>query len=134
MKATGNYDPSGGHPDAHADTASAATDGDPGTFWYTQHYATQAFGGLKSGLGLALDAGHAVKASQLTVTSDTPGFTAQVLAGNSLQARPAPDSAVRMVGTHTTFALRGASARYYVLWITQLAPGGLVHVNEVKAH
>jgi serine/threonine protein kinase len=133
LHATGNYDPSGGHADTHANTASAATDGNPGTFWYTQHYNTSGFGGLKTGLGLALDAGHAVRASQLTVTSDTPGFTAQVLAGNSLQAHPTPDSAVRTVGNHTTFALRGASARYYVLWITQLPSAGLVHVNEVKA-
>jgi hypothetical protein len=67
------------------------------------------------------------------VTSDTAGFTAQVLAGNSLQARPAPDSATHTVGSRTTFALRGATARFYVVWITRLAPGGLVHVNEVKA-
>jgi serine/threonine-protein kinase len=133
LHATGNYDPSGGHADTHADTAGAATDGNPGSFWYTQHYATAGFGGLKTGLGLMLDAGHAVKASQLTVTSDTPGFTAQVLAGNAPNARPAADSAAQTVGRSTTFALRGASARYYVLWITQLPPAGLVHVNEVKA-
>jgi eukaryotic-like serine/threonine-protein kinase len=133
LRATGNYDPSGGHADTHADTAGAATDGDPGSFWYTQFYATSAFGGLKTGLGLVLDAGRAVKATQLTVTSNTPGFTAQVLAGNTLAARPAADSAVKTVGAHTTFALRGASAKYYVLWITRLPSGGLVHVNEVKA-
>ncbi len=133
LRATGNYDPSGGHADTHADTAGAATDGDAGTFWHTQHYATTNFGGLKSGLGLVLDAGHPVKASQLTVTSDTPGFTAQVLAGNTLTTRPSADSAIRSVGTRTTFALRGSSARYYVLWITRLPSAGLVHVNEVKA-
>jgi len=56
-----------------------------------------------------------------------------VLAGNTPNARPAADSAVQTVGKHTTFALRGSSAQYYVLWITQLPPAGLVQVNEVKA-
>ena len=79
LKGAGNYDPSGGHADTHADTAGAATDGNQGTFWYTQHYATANFGGLKTGLGLALNAGHPVKATRITVTSDTPGFKAQVL-------------------------------------------------------
>ncbi len=81
-----------------------------------------------------LDAGSAVKASSLTVTSNTPGFTAQVLAGDSLTSRPAADSASETVGSRTTFKLNGAAARYYVLWITQLPPGRTAHVNEVKAH
>jgi predicted Ser/Thr protein kinase len=133
LKGTGDYDPSGSHADTHANTAGAATDGDASTFWYTQFYATSGFGGLKTGLGLALDAGRAVKATRITVTSDTPGFKAQVLAGNSLQGHPAADSATETVGARTTFALHGATARYYVLWITQLPSGGIAHVNEVKA-
>ena len=133
LHATSNYDPSGGHADSHADTASKATDGDPATYWYTQIYATPTFGGLKSGLGLVLDAGGPVQVSTVTVSTTTPGFTAQILAGDSLDAQPAADSAPQTVGDRTTFTLRGATARYYVLWITQLPPGGTVRVNEVKA-
>jgi serine/threonine protein kinase len=133
LHATTNYDP-GGHPDSHASTAPQATDGNASTYWETQIYATPAFGGLKSGLGLVLDAGSPKKVTSLTVTSDTPGFTAQVLAGNSLTSRPAPDSASETVGGRTTFKLNGATAKYYVLWITQLPPNRTAHVNEVKAH
>jgi hypothetical protein len=32
-----------------------------------------------------------------------------------------------------TFALNGATGRYYVLWITLLPPGAVAHVNEVRA-
>jgi serine/threonine protein kinase len=133
LHATENYDPSGGHADSHAATAPQATDGDPGSYWYTQIYATPDFGGLKSGLGLVLDAGGPVKLATITVSTTTPGFTAQILAGDSLGAQPAADSAMQTVGDRTTFALRGATARYFVLWITRLPPGGTARVNEVKA-
>jgi eukaryotic-like serine/threonine-protein kinase len=133
LHATTNYDPSGGHADSHADTAGSATDGDPGSYWYTQIYATPEFGGLKSGLGLVLDAGAAVKLASVTVTSTTPGFTAQILARDSPSAQPVADSVTQTVDSRTTFTLRGAAARYYVLWITRLPPGGTARVNEVSA-
>ncbi len=38
-----------GHPDSHADTAGMATDGSTATYWYTQTYGDQAFGGLLTG-------------------------------------------------------------------------------------
>jgi hypothetical protein len=131
LHGTGNFDPEGS--DTHAGTAPQATDGDPSTYWYTQTYATPSFGGLKSGLGLVLDAGHAVKLTSITVTTTTPGFSAEILAGNSLGSRPVVDSATHTVAGPTTFALRGASGRYYVLWITRLPPGGSARVNEVTA-
>ena len=117
----------------HADTAPKATDHNPDTYWYTQIYATPAFGGLKSGLGLVLDAGRPVKLASLTVTTSTPGFTAAILAGNSLGTRPLVDSGTQTTAGRTTFALRGATARYYVLWITRLPPGDVARVNEVTA-
>src|SRR5207249_2325656 len=129
LHATANYDPSGGHADSHADTAPKATDGDPASYWYTQIYATPDFGGLKSGLGLVLDAGGPVKLKTVTVSTTTPGFTAQILAGDSLGTQPAADSATQTVGDRTTFTLRGATARYYVLWITRLPPGGTARVT-----
>jgi hypothetical protein len=132
LSATGNYDPQGS--DTHGDTAPNATDGNAGTFWYTQTYATPDFGGLMPGLGLVLKAGRPVKLASLTVTTSTPGFTAQVLAGDSLGAQPPPDSAPQTVTGSTTFTLHGATARYYVLWITRLPPGGVARVNEVTAH
>jgi eukaryotic-like serine/threonine-protein kinase len=131
LHATGNFDPQGS--DTHANTAANATDGDAGTYWYTQTYATPNFGGLKPGLGLVLDAGRPAKLASVTVTSSTPGFTAEILAGDSLGAQPPADSASKTVAGRTTFMLNGAKARYYVLWITRLPPGGVARVNEVTA-
>ena len=122
---TGNYDPQGS--DSHASTAPLATDGNASTYWKTQHYDSAAFGGLMSGLGLELDAGSSVALKTLTVTTDTPGFTAVIKAGN------ADDSSVQTVGRQTTVQLNGHTARTYVVWITLLPPGGSAHVNEVRA-
>src|SRR5207302_8404249 len=81
--------------DTHGDTASAATDGNLSTYWYTQIYATPEFGNLKSGLGLVVNAGRSVKLSSLTVHTPTPGFVAQIRAGTSPQGPFADDSAAQ---------------------------------------
>ena len=130
LHAVGNYDPTG-NPDSHADTASAATDGSPGTDWYTQIYATPEFGNLKQGLGLVLDAGRAVKLQSLTVKTPTPGFAATIRAGSSPQGPFTDDSAAQTVTAATTFTLRGATAQYYVVWITRLPAGGKAEISEV---
>jgi eukaryotic-like serine/threonine-protein kinase len=132
LSGVGDYDPDG-NADTHADTAKNATDGDPATYWQTQTYATPAFGNLKHGLGLVLDAGSSRKLAGLTVETSTPGFEASVLAGNSPTGGFRPDSSMQTVNGSTTFTLNGATARYYVLWITQLPPGDKAKVNEVTA-
>jgi len=132
LSGVGDYTTSG-HPDSHADTAASATDGNPSTYWMTQRYATPAFGGLLPGLGLVLDAGKQVKLGTLTVTSSTPGFTARILAGNSQSGGFTPDSAPQTASSSTTFTLNGKSARYYVVWITNLPPGNSARIEEVKA-
>jgi eukaryotic-like serine/threonine-protein kinase len=132
LSGVGNYDPSGS-PDTHADTASAATDGNASTDWYTQIYASPEFGNLKRGLGLVVDAGRSVAPRRLTVQTPTPGFTAQVLAGDSAGGGFRPDSSPQTVGGDTTFSLNGSTARYYVVWITRLPPGGKAEISEVSA-
>ena len=132
LRGVGNYDPSG-PPDTHASTAPAATDGNTSTSWYTQRYYSSAFGGLKQGLGLVVDAGKPVKLGSLTVQTPTPGFVAQIRAGSSANGPFSSDSAPRTVGSSTTFALTGATAQYSVVWITRLPPGGKAEISEVKA-
>ncbi|HKB94409.1 MAG TPA: protein kinase [Gaiellaceae bacterium] len=131
LDAVGNYDPDGS-PDTHADTASAATDGNPDTDWFTQIYATPSFGNLKSGLGLVVDAGARVKLSMLTVHTPTPGFTAVIKAGSSRNGPFTDDSATQTVGSAATFSLHGTSAQYYVVWITRLPPGGKAEISEIS--
>jgi eukaryotic-like serine/threonine-protein kinase len=132
LHGVGNYDPNGS-PDTHANTAAAATDGSLGTDWYTQRYFSPEFGGLKPGLGLVVDAGSAVKLTTLTVDTPTPGFTAQIRAGSSPHGPFTDDSEPQTVDGATTFTLRGATAQYYVVWITRLPPGGKAEISEIKA-
>lgn len=131
LSGIGDYGP--GPKDSHADTAGAATDGDPATVWYTQIYRSRLFGGLKPGLGLVLDAGDPVALSQLTLSTPTPGFTAQIRAGDSPTGPFTADSDTQTASGSTSFDLKGTTARYYVIWITRLPKGGKAQIGEVTA-
>jgi serine/threonine protein kinase len=135
LHGVGSYDPrsDGGDGAEHNDAVPLTTDGNMSTFWTTDIYNSRSFGGLKPGVGLVLGAGSAVAPKTISVTSDTPGFTAKILAGNSPAGPFSDDSSIQTVNGTKTFTLNGATARYYVLWITLLPPGRVAHVNEVKA-
>ncbi|MFL5941615.1 MAG: protein kinase domain-containing protein [Gaiellaceae bacterium] len=126
----GAYDPYGDNAE-HDSSVGSATDGDPGTYWSTEHYN----GDLpKPGVGLVLDAGADKKLTQLVLRSDTPGFTAVIESGTSASGPfTTRVSRSQTVGMNTTFSLNGGSARYYVVWITNLGSNSSVEVNEVTA-
>jgi hypothetical protein len=131
LSATSGYDPQGDGAE-HDGDARFATDGNQSTFWRTEHYANQSFGGLKTGVGLVLTASGVRSVGTLTVTSDTPGFSAVVKAGSSPEsAQTVSDS--KVVEGSTTFDLHNAKGPVFVLWITSLPPGAAAHVNEVTA-
>jgi putative peptidoglycan lipid II flippase len=118
------YDPDGDGQEAGG--ISAATDGDPSTSWRTAHYNhTSAFGGLKPGIGIAYDFGKPTALRQIAVTTDRPGIQVQIRAGNDRDAANPDDYQVvgptRTLKTADTFSIRsGTSARYYIVWLTQL--------------
>lgn len=58
----------GGEPD-HTDQQDRLTDGDPATFWSTQHYASPDYGGIKDGVVLELSFAEKSKLTALTVTT-----------------------------------------------------------------
>jgi eukaryotic-like serine/threonine-protein kinase len=125
-----SYDPEGDTGSEHSEDARFATDGDPGTYWTTEHYT----GGLqKSGVGVVLDADSAKKLTQMTVSTDTTGFRAQIQAGSSSSGPFTPVSDSQTVGDRTVFSLRGGRLRYYLVWITNLGSNSSVHVTEVTA-
>jgi serine/threonine-protein kinase len=131
LKGVTAYDPQVGDGE-HNDAAVNATDGNPTTYWYTEHY--RSFD--KKGVGLVLDAGRPAHVTALTVVTDTPGYTAQIQAGSSPDGGFHPVSGSQTVSHSTRFTLTsGPAARYYLLWITKLQPGSDVsaHVNEVRA-
>jgi hypothetical protein len=127
------YDPQGDSVE-HNELAGQATDGDTLTSWTTETYGSEEFGGLnKAGVGLVLAAGRAVQLASLTVKTPTPGFTAEIQAGNSPTGGFSADSSSQTVNGTTTFTLEGHTGTYYLVWITKLPPGGRAEISEVTA-
>src|ERR671938_611035 len=63
----------------HPEAVARATDGNPTTYWYTEHYRSFS----KRGVGLVLDAGRSASLRRVTLTSDGGGFQAQIQTGDS---------------------------------------------------
>jgi hypothetical protein len=125
------YDPDGtGAPGEHNADAPKATDHNALTYWQTESYRS---GLNKSGVGVVLDAGSAKKIRTMTVSTDTPGFTAEIEAGDLENGGFTPVSTSKTVGGATAFTLDGSSHQYYVVWVTDLGGNSVVHVNEVRA-
>ena len=122
------YDPDGDNAE-HDDRAREAIDGNPATYWNTEHYN----GALpKAGVGLVVGMSAAKQLSKLVVRSLTPGFTAVIESGSRATGPFKPISDPQEVGGNTTFSLKGGPAQYYVVWITDLGPNSSVEINEVK--
>jgi eukaryotic-like serine/threonine-protein kinase len=126
------YDPFGDNGAEHDDEAGLATDKDPGTYWTTERYTA---GLQKDGVGLLLDAGERVDPSRFVVTTETPGFKAEIRAGSNEAGDFEAVSPNRTVNGTTAFRLDTGGARYFVVWITELQPGENVsaRINEVRA-
>ena len=131
LTGTGAYDPEGdGH--ENDDLAPLAVDGDPTTFWKTEHYSKTFF---KKGVGLVLDAGRSLGLSRVVVETDGRGSSAQIQLGNNPAGPFHAVSADRPLNGTTTYTLtKGAAGRYIVIWITALPQAlGEAHVTEVRA-
>jgi eukaryotic-like serine/threonine-protein kinase len=127
LTAAEDYDPQGDGTE-HPDSVSFATDGNPSTFWTTETYRSF----MKPGVGLILDAGKEVEIEHLQIVTDTPGFTAEILAGNDPGTGFVRYSQEQEIGPRTTLELAGGTSyRYYVIWITD--PNSRAHVNEIRA-
>jgi len=131
LAGAGSYDPDGGDGE-HDDEAPLATDGNASTFWRTSNYRASLADIGKSGVGLVVAAGAANReVSKLTVTTDTPGFRAEILAGDTAEGPFETVGASKTVGATTSWQLDSVDKSYYVIWITEL--DRVAHVNEVKA-
>jgi hypothetical protein len=104
-----------------------ATDGNPATLWTTEHYSS--FG--KQGVGLVLDAGAGVRATSVRLVTPVPGWNTEILYSRAASppttfAGWTADSAPATVDQQTKdIRLTGRKdARFYLVWITSLVPGG----------
>ncbi|HZC42117.1 MAG TPA: protein kinase family protein [Streptosporangiaceae bacterium] len=113
------------------DMAAKAIDGNLKTAWQTQYYlGSPVFGGTKSGTGLILDMGSAVRLSSVQVTfGNVPGANARIELGNSstrapgtLQSFTTVASADDVSGTHTFQVSSSATGQYLLIWFTKLPP------------
>ena len=131
LTGAGAYDPEG---DGHENDSFApqAVDGNPATYWKTEHYTN---GFFKKGVGLVLDTGRRQPVSRVVVGTDGGGSSAQIQVGDSLTGPFHAVSPSRPLTGSTTFTLtKGAAGRYIVVWITAVPSAvGEAHVTEVRA-
>jgi hypothetical protein len=131
LSAVGAFDPEGDRTE-NDDLAPLAVDGNPSTFWKTEHY-TRGF--FKEGVGLVLDTGRRRALSRVAVSTDGSGSSAQIQLGDSPTGPFHAVSSERPLPGTTAFPLaKGAAGRYVVVWITALPQAlGEAHITEVRA-
>jgi hypothetical protein len=121
--AASEFDPEGDQ--RETGTERQAVDGNPtGTAWSSEHYDTPDFGGLKDGVGLAVDAGTSVTAKSMVIRALTPGYDAQIYQfGGSppsdLSGWGQPVASVSNGGESESVALPGKPAQSFLIWITK---------------
>jgi eukaryotic-like serine/threonine-protein kinase len=124
VTAESSYDPNGTDQTEHESTVGNATDKNVDTYWTTERYRFPGGGFGKPGVGIVLRV--AGPANELVVTSDTPGFTAEILA-NGRRVSPSKTA------TQTTVFPLDTQATGLTLWLTNRGPNSAVRVNEVTA-
>jgi hypothetical protein len=121
------------------DQTGLTFDGNTATEWTTDQYKTPTFGGLYSGMGLAvhLDGSHTLH--QLTVDSSTQGWAAQTYvsasapaSGQAVAAWGQPTDARTGIDGSTTFTLGGTTGEWVLLWLTNLGPADQANVQELS--
>jgi len=136
LAAAKDYDPLGSNKSEHPNDVGKAIDGDTTTYWYTEHYTGGNLG--KQGVGLYVAASSPVAARELDIYSTTPGWSAKVMAANTVSAdpggwgRPLGSVNVTQGKEKVTLDTAGRSFRYYLLWITKVPTSGSANVNELK--
>ena len=132
LTAFGTWDPPPGDGHEHNERVGYAVDHNTATYWETETYNDFATTG-KKGVGLVLSAGRAAPTiTRVTVQTDTPGFSAQLLTG-SVFGRFHAITGNELVQNGTTFQVGNhRMKRFLVLWLTKL-PINYAHVNEVRA-
>lgn len=118
------FEDGGGDPD-HTDQQDRLTDGDPSTYWSTQHYGSPDFGGLHGGLGIRLQFAEPSTLNAVTLTTAlNNGGTVELRALND-------DGSLGDVLTNGEFVGDGEvrletpeplEAEQVALWITELPP------------
>jgi len=144
------YNPFGTEPE-NPRLAANLVDGDPSTSWSSAEY----YGGNLhhpsggNGFGVYLDAAPGLDAKAMQILTSTPGFSTEVYVSNNPNLTIPEGSATPLtqrgwvgpVGSESDVAsnaripldLAGHSYRYYLMWVSALAPGArLVTISELQ--
>lgn len=119
-------------------TAHNAIAGNPATFWRSEDYSPGRGLG-KPGMGLYVRAGSQVAGRRLQLSTPLPGSTVEIFAQNSVPAAidgwGAPIGRATL-GQTTSIALdtHGRRYRYYLIWITRLAPPYVAEIADVRLY
>ncbi len=141
-----DFDPFGDNGEEHPEEAQFAIDGKAESGWTTETYQTSPViqdSADKPGVGLIVDARQPVTARTITLRSAEAGWDVDIY--GALEGPPTalsdwgnPLNSFDDVSTDQTIQLDAtASARYYLIWITKLAPtpvtgGYQVELDEVS--
>jgi serine/threonine-protein kinase len=112
----------------HPEQVNFAIDDDPNSAWSTEKYNGGQLG--KDGVGLYVDASPMVAAKRLDLRTPTPGWSGAVYGAESgppaqLDAGWQQVGTISKVGRTAKITLTPSKPyRYYLVWITQLPPGG----------
>ena len=117
-----SYDPpsDGGDGHEHDGDVPKATDGDPATAWTTETYRSF----TKPGVGIVLDAGRAASPRQVVVLTDTPGYTAEIQAGDSATGPFHAVSSSQTVDGRATFAIKDGTSNALLRRVDHAASTG----------
>jgi hypothetical protein len=121
-----DFDPAGDG-EEHRSEAQLAVDKEPGTDWTTEGY-TGATLGDKEGVGIYVDADPGVAARSLAIDTPEPGWQAEIRVADGNSPPKEIGGWQKVAGGEVDakrkrFRLRGDRHRYYLVWITGLAPG-----------
>ncbi len=129
-----------GRPPDNPAAAKLTIDGNPATYWSTDRYPNSTFGNLYSGIGLSMSLAQSAPVHDLTVTSPSSGWAAevfvsstQVSSGQPLSAWGQPVASQSDVAGRTTkFDLGGHRGQYVLFWLTNLGPANQTVIQELS--
>lgn len=109
----------------HPEELHNVTDASPTSAWYTEHYATADFGGLKSGVGLRLQVSSAAAVKSVVIRFADAGIAAKLFAGSSLSSlngsKPLAVTSSAPAQWRVTLP-KPVKAQTWLIWITRLVP------------
>jgi tRNA A-37 threonylcarbamoyl transferase component Bud32 len=129
------FDPLGDE-EEHDSETPLAVDKDPGTDWTTEGYTGGNLG--KDGVGIYVDADPGVDARSIEIDTPEPGWTAEIRVTDGASPPKSLDGWTKVAGgtvdsKRKRFRLKGDRHRYYLVWITALAPGSeRVKISEIN--